>query len=279
MKLYGSAASDSIKKELQDILSKETWVPVKLSKKDLIKLHGQIIPSKMFLKEKFLPNGQFDKLKSRLVAGGHRQDRSLYPDTSSPTPQVSSVFTVAGIAAKEQREVLTLDIGNAYLNASIEGTEIFMKLSPKIAKLLAEMDSSYEQYKNERHEVVVKLKKALYGCVQSSKLWYKHIRNTLEQLGFIANTEDQCVFNRTEKGEQFTIVVYVDDLMMTCKSKEQLESVAKHLQEKYVKVKKSNGNYHSYLGMTFIFDRENSSVDISMEGYIESVLTEYGVVG
>ena len=70
LKMYGSAASNSIKKKLQEILSKETWVPAKLSKKDLIKLHGQIIPSKMFLNEKFLPNGDFDKLKSGLVAGG-----------------------------------------------------------------------------------------------------------------------------------------------------------------------------------------------------------------
>ena len=56
------------------------------------------------MKEKFKPDGQFDKLKSRLVAGGHMQDRDLYPDKSSPTPSINSVFIIAALAAhREQR--------------------------------------------------------------------------------------------------------------------------------------------------------------------------------
>ena len=39
----------------------------------------------MFLKEKFTPEMDFLKLKSRLVAGGDQQDRVLYGDVSSPT--------------------------------------------------------------------------------------------------------------------------------------------------------------------------------------------------
>ena len=31
----------------------------------------------MFLKDKYTADGNFDKLKSRLVAGGHLQDRDI----------------------------------------------------------------------------------------------------------------------------------------------------------------------------------------------------------
>ena len=104
---------------------------VKLSKRELLQIADKLIPSKMFLKEKFLPNGNFEKLKSRLVAGGHRQDRSLFPDVSSPTPQVSSVFTVATIAAKEERKVRVMHIGNAYLNADLVGEDVYMKIDKR----------------------------------------------------------------------------------------------------------------------------------------------------
>ena len=32
----------------------------------------------MFLKEKFTPDNSLEKIKSRLVAGGHLQDRDMY---------------------------------------------------------------------------------------------------------------------------------------------------------------------------------------------------------
>ena len=49
----------------------------------------EIIPCKMFVKEKFTANGAFDKIKSRLVAGGYRLDASLYKDKTS-VPLVST---------------------------------------------------------------------------------------------------------------------------------------------------------------------------------------------
>ena len=278
IKMYGKIATKSIKKELNDILKKSTWIPVKLSKRELLEIADKLIPSKMFLKEKFLPNGNFEKLKSRLVAGGHRQDRSLYPDVSSPTPQVSSVFTVAAIAAKEERKVRVMDIGNAYLNADLVGEDVYMKIDKDIAKILVEIDPNYEQFKNDRHEIIVKLKKALYGCVQSSKLWYNHIRATLEQKGFVANQVDQCVFNRgTPNEEQCTIVVYVDDLFVTCVDENQIEDITEYLIAKFEKITIHDGDYHSYLGMNFEFDREHHSVTITMKGYLENLMKEYGV--
>ena len=58
-----------------------------------------IITSSVFLKDKYTADGKFDKLKSRLVAGGHLQDRNIYDYGSSPTVSTTSVFIVAAIAA------------------------------------------------------------------------------------------------------------------------------------------------------------------------------------
>ena len=79
----------------------------------------KIIRSQLFLKEKFLPNGALDKLKARIVAGGNQRDRSLHDDVSSLTAMIQSIFMILSIAAFEKRNVVTVDIGGAYLNTTM----------------------------------------------------------------------------------------------------------------------------------------------------------------
>ena len=68
---------EAVRKELQQMLDKEVWEPV--HSMDIDK-KSKIIPSMLFLKEKYNPEGQFEKLKARLVAGGHRQNLTLYTE-------------------------------------------------------------------------------------------------------------------------------------------------------------------------------------------------------
>ncbi|CAN0452458.1 unnamed protein product, partial [Ectocarpus fasciculatus] len=59
---------------------------------------------------------------------------------------------------------------------------------------------------------VVKLKRALYGCVQSARLWFEKLRGVLEADGFEANPYDLCTFNKMVDGEQVSVAFHVDDL-------------------------------------------------------------------
>ena len=103
------------------------------------------------------------------------QDKSMYDDNSSSTVATQSTFMIAAIAAKEHRTVVTADIGGAYLNASMGEHEVFMKLDAQMSTVLVELDKSYLEYVDERGEILVRLEKALYGCIQSAKLWYNHL--------------------------------------------------------------------------------------------------------
>jgi hypothetical protein len=95
-----------IEEEVAQFVEKKVFHPVLLRGMSRA-VRKRILPSKMFIKEKFLPDGAFDKLKARLVAGGHRQDRALYKDddTSAPPVAHSSVMSVCAIAACEGRLV------------------------------------------------------------------------------------------------------------------------------------------------------------------------------
>jgi hypothetical protein len=85
MKSMPRSAIDAMFKELLQIHSKGVIPPAPRS----LKQKKKAIRSFMFLKEKYLPNGTFERLKARLVGGGHMQDRTdvLYDDVSSPTLQ------------------------------------------------------------------------------------------------------------------------------------------------------------------------------------------------
>jgi hypothetical protein len=126
------------------------------------------IPSTMFLTPKKLPSGALDKIKARLEAGGHRQDRSLYTDqeTSSPTVSLKAVFAQATIAAQRGDHVLTLDHKAAYLNATMKEPAVKMILSKEVSSALCEIDEEYKAYLRGNGTILVQLQKALYGCIQ-----------------------------------------------------------------------------------------------------------------
>lgn len=268
---------EAVKKELRQMLDMKVWHPV--IKNDLSKTQRKkIIRSFMFMKEKFLANGAFDKLKARLVAGGNQQDIDYEESLnySSPTASLQAVFLVAAIAAKEGRHVATMDIPGAYLNAEMTN-EVFLQLDTDTSQILKALDPSYEKFAQVDGSVIVQLDKALYGCVESAKLWYDLFSRILIELGFKVNRLEPCVFNKTVNGEQITICLYVDDLMITCKDKTVLDEVIKSLQDKFG-AKANVGTVHSYLGMSFNFEKQGE-VSITMEGYTDELLNFAGIKG
>ena len=128
--------------------------------------------------------------------------------------------------------------------------------------------------------MIVQLDKALYGCMESSKLWYDHLRKTLESLGFAVNPHDICVFNKGEvkDGTQCTIALHVDDLMITCKNKAIIDMVVADIIGVYKDVAVRRGTVHPYLGMTFDFSKDGK-VQVSMDGYVTDLLEHLEVRG
>ena len=64
--------------------------------------------------------------------------------------------------------------------------------------------------------MLVKLNKAMHGTLDAAKIWYNRLTGVLVLLGIEANKVDKCVFNKTISRRQCTVLVYVDDLLITC---------------------------------------------------------------
>ena len=120
------------------VLKKGLMTPINPHKLTHKQLKG-VISSKLFTKAKFSPDGEFEKWKARLVAGGHMQNREEYThtETSSPAVGATAVLAVAAIAAKERRKTATIDFTAAYLNASMKDDKlILMRLSKETSGIL-----------------------------------------------------------------------------------------------------------------------------------------------
>ena len=128
---FGDTAIESIDKEIRQMCDKHVWEGVTLDSLTLKQLKG-IITSSMFRKAKYAADGTFDKLKSRIVAGGHLQNRDIYDIGSSPTVNITSVFIVAAIAGKDTRAVATIDYPGAFLSSDmpLEGDHVvYMRIN------------------------------------------------------------------------------------------------------------------------------------------------------
>ena len=279
IKDFGQKALSSIAEELINILKYDSIRSVnatKLNKQEQLK----VIKSKMFLKEKFKANGEFEKLKSRLVAGGHLQDRNLYTtdDTSSPTIATWALFALSALAAKEVKKIITVDIRSAYLNAVIDSKEILMRLEPSIAALITEISPNWKEDLDQDGSLIVKLHKALYGCIESAKLFYTHLKNTLAQIGFSPSNIDPCVYRKKYTEGVCIIGTHVDDLKIFAPNEEIAFQVVDHLRKVYKDINMYEGDVHNYIGMTFDYGVPGS-VKITMDGFCDQLLLDHKVVG
>ena len=276
-KLFPNDWKPAVVKELKAMLDMKVWKGVPLGKKLLKKC----IRSFMFLKDKHDANGLFERLRARLVAMGNEENKDglVYDLISSPTVSLFSLFAVLAIAAREKRKRVTMDVTAAYLLALIpDGEEIVIQLSAELAELLIEIDPSYAEFRLPDGTMLLQLLRALYGCVRSAKLWYDHLRKVLEKYGFTANPHDQCVFKLMIDGAQCTVVVYVDDLLITCVHQSVLDSVLQYLKTELKNITVSTDEVVSYLGMSFDFSTDGA-VKVSMPGYTMEVIKRAGVTG
>ena len=61
-----------------------------------------------------------------------------------------------------------------------------------------------------------KLKKALYGLKQEPRTWYNRIDSFLISLGFTKSKEDSNLYYKVEEGNPVILLLYVDDMFVTC---------------------------------------------------------------
>ena len=102
-----------------------------------------------------------------------------------------------------------------------------------MTRLIAESHIGWCQRVLEDSTCIMKIERALYGLIESAKLWYEEFTGFLKSLGFLPNPYDPCVLNLDYKDETYTLVLYLDDCFVDCYNQKQLNYVKQIITEKY----------------------------------------------
>jgi hypothetical protein len=180
---------------------------------------------------------------------------------SKPNRALESILITGVIEAKEERDVMTCDIPNAFIQAYLPKKEpgedrVVMKITGVLADMLVGINPESCRpavvLENEKKVLYVEVLKAIYSMLEAALLWYKTFRKDLEDNGFVFNPYNPCVANKKVQGSQQTIVFHVDDLKSSHKSKlvnDKFEKWLKSMYSKHEKVTTTRGRVHNYLGM------------------------------
>jgi len=237
------------------------------------KLRAEIYNSHMFIVEKFFAGGEHDKFKSHLVFDGRDQDPELFPDCSSPTVALYSLMACLAIAsANGLTEVGKIDVKGAFIQTEMEGPPLFIRCDEELTKLIVAHLPGLKKYVH-NGKLYCRLLKALYGCVQASKLWFNKLTRFLKSQGYTSSPTDPCVMRKMENGQIFILLIYVDDILVLA-DKDETERLRQAFIAEYQWITMEYGSVHSYLGMKIIFKEGYSIID--MTHFVEKLLDDYG---
>ena len=229
----------------------------------------------MFLKKK-----RCGKIKGRGCADGRKQ--RLYTkkeDASAPTVSLEALLISCVIDAKEQRDVATVDIPGAFMQADMDEL-VHIRLEGTMTRLLTRLDpklyNKYIKYESGKPVLYMTMMKALYGTLRAALLFWQKLSATLKRWGFKTNPYDWCVANKTINKKQCTILWHVDDLKISHEDASTVTDIIKQIDKEFgneAPITVNRGKVHDYLGMTLDYTILGK-VQIKMMDYVAGMLKD-----
>ena len=228
LKVFGDARVDAVLNELNQLHIKKVLEPKNAGEMTRDDTRGAL-QYLMFLKQK-----RCGRIKGRGCADGRKQREHTPKDAAtSPTVAIESVVLSCIIGAKERRDGATADIPGAFMQADMD-EDVYMKLEGTMAELLVriapKLYRKYVQIVNGKSILYVKLKKALYGTLRASLLFWQNLMGKLQAWGFELNPYDMCVANKDINNSQCTILWHVNDTKVSHVDPQVVTSVLKKTQ-------------------------------------------------
>ncbi|GJV04566.1 retrovirus-related pol polyprotein from transposon TNT 1-94 [Tanacetum coccineum] len=211
----------------------------------------------LFKIKKGIKGVQNPRYKARLVACGFTQGACIdYNEVFSSVVQHTSIRVILALTACKDYELEQLDVKTAFLHGNLKEV-IYIRQPP-----------GYEQGNK-----VCLLKKPIYGLKQSPRQWYKRIRWRfhVEQGVTSLVVKDSCVYYRSyAQGGYIYLLLYVDDMMIACKSKAEIGPTKSSLKREFNM--KELGEAKKILGMEIVRDQSRNILTVSQSGYVSKIL-------
>jgi hypothetical protein len=152
------------------------------------------------------------------------------------------------------------------------GSPVFMKLDKKLTESVITILPELKRFVTKEGTLYTRLLKALYGCIQSSRLWYEKLVGVLQRLGYETCRVDPCIMRRIVNKHIHLIIIYVNDLLLLT-DKTEAERLEKELTAEFKWITMTKCSVHSYLGMKIML--QDHAVTIDMSFFSKASITEF----
>ena len=240
--------------EIEQLLKLDVWeeVPRSSVKND------NIIDCTWAFKKKRFPDGTVRKLKARLCVRGDQQLEGIdYFETYAPVVQWSTVRMLLVLSVALNLVTKQVDYTNAFVQAPLKDT-VYMEL-PRCF---------------EKEGYVVRLKRSLYGLVQSPLNFFNHLRDGLVARNWTPSDHDPCVFYK----DGLVCLVYVDDCLFFGKNMKSIDKEIEYLkQAKPTKLYlEEENNVAGFLGI-LLQRKDDGTLELLQEGLIKRIIAALGL--
>jgi hypothetical protein len=203
----------AMKNELTALANNKTWIITDLPE------GVKPIGSKWVYKIKRKADGTIDRYKARLVAKGYNQIEGVdFSQTFSPVAKMTTIRTVLAIASIKNWHIHQLDVDNAFLHGDLD-ENVYMTVP--------------QGFEGATSKQVCKLQKSLYGLRQASRQWYEKLSHFLITIGYKHMPSDPTLFTKTTSASFTTLLVYVDDIVLSGNCLAEIESTKSKLHQAF----------------------------------------------
>ena len=245
----------AMKNEMNSLMSNQTWELAELppGKKSL---HNKWVYR---IKEEHDGNKRY---KARLVVKGFQQKEGVdYNEIFSPVVKLTTIRLVLKIVAAENLHLEQLDVKTAFLHGDLE-EDLYMRQPEGFIK---------EDKKN----LVCRLKKSLYGLKQAPRQWYKKFDSFMSSHSFTRCQADHCCYFKKFDNNFIILLLYVDDMLVAGSDMQEIANLKQKLSKQFEM--KELGTAKQILGMRIKRDTNSRTLLLSQDKYINKVLSRFNM--
>ncbi|WKA12263.1 hypothetical protein VitviT2T_029673 [Vitis vinifera] len=243
--------------EMKSLQNNETWELVKCSP------GKKPIGCRWIYTMKNKADGSIERFQARLVAKGYTQTYGIdYTETFAPVAKINTVRVLLSLAANLDWPLQQFYVKNVFLHGELS-EEVYMDLPPGC------------MVSEKQCQKVCKLKKSLYGLKQSPRAWFGRFTKSMRAFGYRQSNLDHTLFLKKQHGKITTLIVYVDDMVVTRNDPEERKALQNYLFREFEM--KDLGPLKYFLGIEV--SRSSEGIFLSQRKYALDLLQETGMLG
>jgi hypothetical protein len=245
----------AMNEEIESLLKNKTWELVECPP------GKRPVGCRWIFTLKYKANGTIERFKARLVAKGYTQTYGIdYTETFAPVAKINTVRVLLSLAANLDWPLQQFDVKNAFLHGELS-EEVYMDLPPGC--MIPEIHS----------QKVCRLKKSLYGLKQSPRAWFGRFTKSMIDFGYHQSNSDHTLFLKRKQDKITTLIVYVDDMVVTGNDPEERKNLQNYLSKEFEM--KDLGPLKYFLGIEV--SRSKKGIFLSQRKYTLDLLQETGM--